>query len=134
MIDGIARSFLADLRKNVRLRVLVGLLALTGCGAKDMSNMGGDEGTAIAGVVELLNDYKARDDKIPMLFAKADGLPTAEELNKYSFYVVGKPSVESDSATSKILVERADGNPIGEREWSFKKVDGSWKIETASFQ
>ena len=96
--------------------------------------MGGDEGTAIAGVIELLNDYKARDDKIPMLFAKADGLPTAEELNKYSFYVVGKPSVESDSATSKILVERADGNPIGEREWSFKKVDGSWKIVSASFQ
>jgi hypothetical protein len=120
--------------KRVWFPALVGLLLLAGCGAKDLSDMGGDEGKAIAGVVELLNDYKARDEKIPMLFAKSDGLPSAQELNKYSFYVVGKPAVASDTATSKILVERADGSPIGEREWNFKKVDGNWKIVSAIVQ
>ena len=120
--------------KRVRFPALVGLLLLAGCAAKDLSDMGGNEGKAIAEVVELLNDYKARDEKISMLFAKSDGLPSAQELNKYSFYVVGKPAVASDTATSKILVERADGTPIGEREWSFKKVDGSWKIVSAIVQ
>lgn len=134
MIAHITRWSLAQLHKRAWFPTLVGLLALSGCGAKDFSDMGGDEGKAIAEVVELLNDYKARDEKISMLFAKSDGLPSAQELNKYSFYVVGKPAVASDSATTKILVERADGTPIGEREWSFKKVDGSWKIVSASVQ
>jgi hypothetical protein len=105
-----------------------------GCTTTKVVDMGGDEGTAVAGVVDLLNDYKADDARIQSIFATGTSLPPATELNKYSFYIVGKPKVENDSATSTILVEKMDGTPVGEREWTFKKVGGNWKIASAMYQ
>lgn len=119
---------------NLKSWLLIVSLIPIGCTATKVVDMGGDEGMAVAGVVDLLNDYKADDARIQTIFATSNSLPPATELNKYSFYIVGKPKVENDTATCTLLVEKMDGTPVGEREWTFKKVGGTWKITSAKYE
>jgi hypothetical protein len=93
--------------------------------------MGSEEGTAVAAIVESLNDYKGNDQQIAAVYVNANSAPKSDELNRYVFYVVGKPTVENSKAKAKVLVENNDGSPVGEFDWTFDKASGTWKVENA---
>jgi hypothetical protein len=93
--------------------------------------MGGEEGLAVATAVESLNDYKGNDQQIAAAFLNASSAPKSDELNRYVFYIVGKPTVDGNKAKSKVLVENNDGTKVGEFDWTFEKANGAWKVENA---
>jgi hypothetical protein len=116
-------------------RVSVLILAVsaiaTGCSRPTRIDMGGEEGIAVASALESLNDYKANDQQIAAAYLNASSAPKSDELNRYVFYIVGKPTVDGNKAKSKVLVENNDGTKVGEFEWSFEKANGAWKVENA---
>jgi hypothetical protein len=94
--------------------------------------MGGEDGKFVAELIEDLNDFKADDTNLASHFASTSGVPTSSDLSRFDFSIVGKPSVNGDSATCKVRLDNsADGTLVGEKDWSFKKVGGNWKIENA---
>jgi len=93
--------------------------------------MGSEEGAAVASLVESLNDYKGNDQQIAAVYVNASSAPKSDEMNKYAFYVIGKPTVDGAKAKSKVLVENNDGTPVGEFEWTFDKAGGTWKVDNA---
>ncbi len=106
-------------------------LANTGCSGSNAVDMGGEEGSKVASVVEDLNEVKHNSKKLPEVFVDSKKAPDVKRLNKLAFYVAGKPTVNGTSATCKVLVEKLDGTPLGEKEWSFEKISDSWKIKSA---
>jgi hypothetical protein len=102
-----------------------------GCTSNKQNDMGSEEGSAVAAIVESLNDYKGNDQQISAVYVNASSAPKSDEMNKYAFYVIGKPTVEGSKAKSKVLVENNDGTPVGEFEWTFDKAGGTWKVENA---
>jgi hypothetical protein len=104
---------------------------LGGCTSTNKNDMGSEEGAAVASLVESLNDYKGNDQQIAAVYVNASSAPKSDEMNKYAFYVIGKPTVDGAKAKSKVLVENNDGTPVGEFEWTFDKAGGTWKVDNA---
>ncbi len=108
------------------------LLALNGCSVSNkLPDMGGEEGSKVALVIEDLNEVKHNAMRLPELFVSKDGIPDAKKLNQFVFYVKGKPSVSGSTATCSVLIEKNDGTSAGEKEWSFESVSEKWKIKSA---
>lgn len=104
---------------------------LGGCTSSKQNDMGSEEGAAVASLVESLNDYKGNDQQIAAVYLYPNSAPKSDEMNKYAFYVIGKPTVDGAKAKSKVLVENNDGTSVGEFEWTFDKAGGTWKVDNA---
>ena len=120
---------------NIRLAlgflfVVVGYVS--GCSSSTSGvDMGGEEGTKVAVVVEDLNEAKGDDKKMSLLFATKPTAADAKKFNQMSFYVAGKPTISDSNATCKVTIEKQDGTPVGVQEWSFEKSGDAWKIKSA---
>jgi hypothetical protein len=122
-----------------RLPLLVCALGLlAGCGGSTPSaapaDMGGEDGTRIATLIEDINDVKGGGRKFAAVFAKG-ATPAAGEAKKYmpyEFTIVGKPTVGGAEATAKVAVKRdGTGADVGQKEWTFVKEGDAWKINSA---
>lgn len=122
-------------RPNIHFLLIVtvaGLCIWSGCSGSPKSvDMGGEEGSKVAATVEDLNEVKNNAKKLANVFVANQKVPDAKELNKHTFYVMGKPIVQGSSATCKVQIEKADGTPVGEQQWEFEKVADAWKIKSA---
>lgn len=121
---------------RTRFTICVALLALAACGCgsspsdtKTGLDLGGADATAVATLVEDLNDAKGNPKKIAGMFAKG-AAPDAKKFNPFDYYIVGKPTVTGTDATCKIRLD-AKGATKGEQEWSFVKEGDKWKIKAA---
>jgi len=121
----------SQVRYHFSVFLLTVIALASGCSGPSKVDMGGEEGLAVATAVESLNDFKANDQQIAASFLNASSAPKSDELNRYVFYIVGKPTVDGNKAKSKILVENNDGTKVGEFEWTFEKANGAWKVENA---
>lgn len=108
------------------------LLFLAGCADQSKPlDMGGEDGSKVAMVVEDLNEVKHNAKKVGEFFVNKQVTPDVKKLNQMNFYIVGKPAVTGTTATCKVQIEKNDSTPLGEQEWQFEKVADQWKIKAA---
>lgn len=112
------------------------LFALAGCGseggtAKKALDVGGPDATAVATLVEDLNDANTSAKKLDPLFVKGAKPTDLKKFSKCSFYISGKPNVSGDSATCKVRIDDVAGKTLGEPEWQFEKDGAKWKVKAA---
>ena len=123
---------------RTRITVCAVLLALlaSGCGSapsdsKTGLDLGGADASAVAALVEDMNDAKGNPKKLATLFAKG-AAPDAKRFNAYELSIVGKPAVNGSEATCKVRADDAKTSATkGETEWSFVKEGDKWKIKAA---
>lgn len=116
----------------MRITVLYLLTAfLFGCGDKksELPDMGGDDGRAVAELVEEMSDATSNTKKLNKLFANGSKPPELSKLKGCMFYIVGKPTVSGTSAEAKVKIDK--GAQSSEKDWTFEKVGDKWKIKTA---
>lgn len=92
--------------------------------------MGSEDGLLVADVVDNLNEFNSTEAKLASILSKP-GVLTSDKVGSLEFYIVGKPTVDGDVAKAKVSISKLGGLDPKEQEWSFKKVDGNWKIENA---
>ena len=113
----------------------VALALLAGCGGGTEGkalDMGGVDGSKVATVIEDFNDAVGNRKKLDALFAKGAKPSDTKTLIKYTYSIVGKPSVSGTTATAKVRIDPTGGGPtLGEKEWSFEKDGDMWKIKSA---
>jgi len=119
-------------------RLIIGLiqsfllvLILMGCSQQKNLNMGSEEGKLVADVVDNLNEFKSTEAKLALLLVRPGVLPSSDKVGLLEFYIVGKPTIDGDSAKTTVSISKLGGLDSKEQQWSFKKVDGNWKIENA---
>ncbi len=119
--------------KSKLLVVLLVALFVCGCSSQNtgLVDMGGEEGSKIALLVEDLNEVKHNSKKVADSFSAKPSPADAKKLNNMTFYIKGKPAVNGSSATCSVQVEKQDGTPMGDVEWSFEKQADVWKIKSA---
>lgn len=121
----------------IRSSIFVGLLLVgSGCGSDISTNgkaldVGGPDATAVATLVEDMNDANTSTKKLDALFVKGAKPTDLKKFSKCSFYISGKPSVSGSSATCKVRIDDATGKTLGEPEWSFEKDGDKWKVKAA---
>ncbi len=107
-------------------------LASMGCKEKTKTqNLGGEEATQIALLVEEVNEAAGNSQKLAGLFATGSAPSDAQKFTKYAFTIVGKASVSGTTGTIKVRVDSAEGQKLGEQDWTFEKEGDKWKIKTA---
>lgn len=110
------------------------LLALAlGCAGSEAAkgpDMGGEDGTKVAALVDDMNDAVGNPRKVAALFAAGGRPPDAAKTKGLSFSVVNRPAVTGAGATCKVRVDRGGGK-VGEPDWSFVKEGDKWKIKSA---
>ena len=113
--------------------LVVCLSCLSGCGSSTPGSvdMGGEDGTKVAVLVEELNELKGDAKKMADSFTSKPSAGDAKKFNTMTYYIKGKPEIKGTTATCKVLVEKQDGTPLGELEWSFEKMADGWKIKSA---
>lgn len=112
--------------------VVAAVLVSAGCSSSAPSlDLGGEDGSKVAQAIEELNEVKHNPKKSEQFFVSKPSPTEAKNLNKYTYYVAGKPSIAGSTATCQVLIEKADGTPVGQQEWTFEKVADLWKIKTA---
>lgn len=108
--------------------------SLSGCGSPSAStkplDMGGEDGSKIAALIEDLADTKTNSRKLNAMLANGTKIEDQKKFAKYEFYVVGKPTVNGMEATCMIRVEDGGGTKLGEKEWTFGKQGDAWKIKS----
>ncbi len=117
-----------------RVFVAAVLLAAAGCGSDSPGkalDVGGPDATAIATVVEDLNDAVGSNKKLDPLFVKGSRPTDTKKMAKCSYYIAGKPAVSGSSATCKVRIDDAGGKTLGEPEWAFEKDGDKWKVKAA---
>jgi hypothetical protein len=125
------RQWMDSKKRSHASVLLLGIFACAGCGSAKLNDMGSEEGSAVASIVEELNEIKGNDQQIAAVYVNANSAPKSDEMNRYAFYVIGKPTVENSKAKAKVRVENNDGTPVGEFEWTFDQAGGTWKVENA---
>lgn len=117
------------------LSLAVALLAGAGCGSNAETgkalDLGGADATAVATLVEDLNDANTSSKKLEQLFVKGTKPTNPKTFAKCSFTISGKPSVSGTSATCKVRIDDAAGKILGEPEWQFEKDGDKWKVKAA---
>ena len=121
-----------NIRQPTRFLFIV-VLCSAGCSSRTpiSVDMGGEDGTKVAVVVEDMNEAKGDDKKMSPLFVTKPTAADAKKFNQLSFYVTGKPTVTGSNATCKVSIEKQDGTSQGVQEWSFEKISSAWKIKSA---
>lgn len=124
------------IRSLVLSAVAVGSFGLIGCSESTSSapNYGGADGTAIARLVEQLNEDKTRKKAARSTFAAGVKLSDADfkKLAKYEYEVEGKPWVSGDTAAATVAFRsESSGDEPEPKEWSFVKENGQWKVQAA---
>lgn len=106
---------------------------LSGCGSSPPGtvDMGGEDATKVAVLVEDLNEAKGDAKKMEPFFISKPSAADAKKFNTMSFYLKGKPKITGTTATCNVQIEKQDGTPVSELEWRFEKVAGGWKIKSA---
>ncbi len=117
---------------KIRFEWIFALSCLCGCVVTSGPvDMGGEDGSKVAILVEDLNEVKHNAKKMADFFTTKPTAADAKKLNSMTFYVKGKPTVSGSAATCNIQVEKQDGTPLGELEWKFEKLSDAWKIALA---
>ncbi|MGL6076180.1 MAG: hypothetical protein ACRC8S_18645 [Fimbriiglobus sp.] len=114
---------------------LIAFLAalLIGCGGDTTTkplDLGGQDGTAVATLVEDMNDAIGSPKKLTDLFVSGAKLPETAKLKGLAFTIVGKPTVNGATAECKVSIEK-NSTAAGEQTWTFEKVADKWKIKAA---
>jgi len=120
-----------------RLLPFAALFALVACGcggsapsdSKTGLDLGGADASAVATLVEDMNDAKGNAKKVAGMFVKG-AAPDAKKFNPYDYSIVGKPAVTGNDARCKVRLDAKCGTK-GEQEWSFTKEGDKWKIKAA---
>ena len=119
-------------------RIVVSFLLLatslfhTGCGGNpSVVDMGGEDGSKVASLIEELNEVKHSPKKMAEYFSSKPNPSDSKKLNLMTFYVKGKPTINGTTATCNVQVEKQDGTPVGEIQWNFEKLAQAWKIKSA---
>ena len=97
-------------------------------------DVGGEEGGKVAAAIEDLNEVKHNPKKASEFFVTKQSQPDTKKLNQFTYYTAGKPVITGSTATCKVFIEKVDGTPVGNREWTFEKVSEKWKIKSAPMQ
>lgn len=123
------------------LSAAVCVSALAGCGGGSSGemkplDMGGEDGTKIATLVEDVNEAKGDGKKLPRLFVKgaAPSAADAKKLAAHSVYVVTgtKPTVTGSEGTVKVSIHSdKESKEIAQKDWTFVKEGDTWKIKAA---
>ena len=114
--------------------VMLGVAFALGCGGSDGKplDMGGKDGDQISMLIEEVNEGIGSSKEADALFVKGSKPADLKKLAKFTYSVVGKPSVSGTSATAKVRVDPAGGGAtLGEVEWTFEKDGDKWKIKAA---
>ncbi|MEY2611487.1 MAG: hypothetical protein RL069_298 [Planctomycetota bacterium] len=117
--------------RRLSLCCLVVSLVVLGCSQEKTVNMGSEDGRLVAGVLDDLNEFKSTEGKLALLLVRPGVLPSSDKVGLLEFYIVGKPTIDGDSAKATVSISKLGGLDPKEQQWSFKKVDGNWKIENA---
>jgi len=113
------------------IRIPLFLLIFLGCSQQKVVNMGSEDGRLVAEVVDNLNEYKSTDEKLKLILVKPDVLPPADKAGSLEYYIVGRPTIDGEVAKANVSISRLGGADPKEQQWSFRKVEGLWKIENA---
>ncbi len=118
---------------NPFIVMLFASFLLCGCGTKSTGpvDMGGEDGSKIALLVEDLNEVKHNAKKLADSFSVKPTSADAKKLNNLTFYIKGKPMINGAIATCCVQIEKQDGTPLGDVEWGFEKQADAWKIKSA---
>ncbi|WP_439624514.1 hypothetical protein [Gemmata sp.] len=119
-----------------RLLLVAAVAVAAGCGRSDQFNvpdMGGEDGKQIATLVDRLNDDSTRPAQLKQLFA-AGATADSRALRQYRFDLKDKPAVSGGTATGTVVLEKASGHAMVEKEWAFVKEGDKWKIKAAPLQ
>lgn len=116
----------------ITICLALAVLLAVGCGGRSsVPDMGGEDGKKIAALIEDLNDAAGVAKKMAPLFASSVR-PEPVKFGRYSYSVVGRPSVNGDSATCQVRIDTlAGGENKGEQQWTFSRQGGEWKITAA---
>lgn len=112
------------------LQILLLVLILMGCTQPKVANMGSEDGRLVADLVDNLNEFNSSEAKLASILSKP-GVLTSGKIGSLEFYIVGKPTVDGEVAKARVSISKLGGADPKEQEWSFRKVDGNWKIENA---
>jgi hypothetical protein len=111
--------------------------ALVGCGGSTDGkplDMGGEDGNKISALIEEVNEGIGSAREADALFAKGSKPADLKKFTKFTYSIVGKPSVTGSTGTAKVRIDPAGGGQsLGEKEWTFEKDGDKWKIKTAQF-
>lgn len=111
------------------LATLTALHFVTITGCRDTSPTDAEQvNDAIANLSEAALDRESFESFFIVGSAPQDSL--RHRYREY-FYEMESFQVAGDSATASIRMVNAAGEVIDEKEWSFSKVDGKWKIGKA---
>lgn len=119
-------------RRMSSIVLLVATVLATGCKEKSKTQtLGGEEATKVALLIEEVNEAAGNPKKVEALFATGSAPSDAQKLTKYGFTIVGKPTVNGTTGTATVRIDSAEGQKLGEQEWTFEKEGDKWKIKTA---
>jgi hypothetical protein len=110
-----------------------GLVAGCGDSTPKPQDFGGEDGKGIAELVDRMNDESNTIPRLKAIFASGTS-NTQKEANLYplfSYTLKGKVSVNGDTATGTVSITKNDGSDPVDKEWTFVKESGQWKIKTA---
>jgi hypothetical protein len=116
--------------------LLFGLLTV-GCGGSESSNksgldLGSQEANAIGTLLDDFADMGSNPKKAEQLFVKGSKPADLKPFAKYSYSLVGKPSVSGSTGTCKIRIDvLKSGEKVGEQEWTFEKDGDKWQVKSA---
>jgi hypothetical protein len=121
-------------RRLFLLLALGSLVGAVGCGGEPDGkplDMGGEDGTKIATVIEDVNEAIGNPKKLDILFVKGSKPTDTKKFARGNYSIAGKPSVSGESATAKVRVDSSEGKLLGEVEWKLEKDGDKWKIKDA---
>lgn len=107
---------------------------LCGCGGSDVKplDMGGEDGNKISALIEDVNEGIGSAKEADTLFAKGSKPADLKKYAKFTYSIVGKPTVSGTTGTAKVRVDPAGGGKtVGEVEWTFEKDGDKWKVKSA---
>jgi hypothetical protein len=108
-------------------------LLMTGCGQSSGDTpLGADDAGKVELLVSMVNDDKSTGSVLSRHFAKGSVPKDLKKYPRYTYDVVGKPTLNGDTATAKVkLTAEIGGKEAGDQEWTFVKEGDAWKIKSA---
>ncbi len=124
------------MRCVIEFCLILSFLFALGCGSSDTPiapDFGGEDGKQIAAVVDRMNDESNTVSRLKESFASGTTIEKKQTktYSQYRYDLKSKVSVNGDTATGTVTIEKnAGGDPV-EKEWIFVKEGDKWKIKSA---
>ena len=116
----------------LHIALFLGMLVTSGCGGGKSAQEEMSEAASVKAAAYTISDYAKREGGFSDYLASGVSIPV-EDHPKYSeiqFNILEPPVVSGDTAVAKVTFrDPSSGTVLGEREWSFVKEGGSWKLK-----